>query len=132
MSDAPPRGEHEHGGEKRQSGPISPNSRSTHQHGPATSSDATGHGHHAHQPGRANHDVGGHDKHSGHSVEMFRQKFPNVTIRAEAQVDTPGGPTWSDKNYTEWVAGTGPDVSGSCCNTLPAWGARACWPTSIR
>src|SRR4029453_9422677 len=21
-----------------------------------------------------------------------------------------------------WLAGTGPDVSGSCCNTLPDWG----------
>jgi len=75
MPDASPRGEHDHGGEKPQSGPDSHHSHSTHQHRPATSSDATGHSHDAHKPGGADHDVGGHDKHSGHSVEMFRQKF---------------------------------------------------------
>ncbi len=36
-------------------------------------------------------------------IDLFRQKFPNVTIRAEAQVDTPGGPSWSQKNFTGQV-----------------------------
>ncbi len=57
-------------------------------------------------------------------VAIFKEKFPNVTVKPEAQVDTPGGPSWSVKNFTEWVSGTGPDVSGSCCNTLPDWGAQ--------
>jgi multiple sugar transport system substrate-binding protein len=55
-------------------------------------------------------------------IELFRQKFPHVTVIAEPQVSTPGGPTWQEKNFTEWMAGNGPDVSGSCCNTLPDWG----------
>lgn len=55
-------------------------------------------------------------------IELFRQKFPHVTVAAEAQVSTPGGPTWQEKNFTEWMAGGGPDVSGSCCATLPDWG----------
>ena len=80
MSDTSPRGEHEHGGERPQSGPHSHHSHSTHQRGPATSSDATGHGHHARKPGGADHAVGGHDKHSGHSVEMFSGR--NVETQA--------------------------------------------------
>jgi multiple sugar transport system substrate-binding protein len=55
-------------------------------------------------------------------IEIFRQKFPHVTVKAEPQVSTPGGPSWSEKNFTEWMAGTGPDVSGACCNILPDWG----------
>ncbi len=55
-------------------------------------------------------------------IELFRQQFPNVTIQAEPQVNTPGGPSWTDKNFTEWMAGDGPDISGSCCATLPDWG----------
>jgi multiple sugar transport system substrate-binding protein len=55
-------------------------------------------------------------------IELFRQQFPHVTVTAEPQVSTPGGPTWQEKNFAEWLAGTGPDVSGSCCATLPDWG----------
>ena len=55
-------------------------------------------------------------------IEIFRQKFPHVTVSAEPQVSTPGGPRWQEKNFAEWLAGTGPDVSGSCCATLPDWG----------
>ena len=52
-------------------------------------------------------------------IEIFRQKFPHVTVKAEAQVSVPGGPSWQEKNFAEWLAGDGPDVSGSCCATLP-------------
>ncbi|MGH2353452.1 MAG: ABC transporter substrate-binding protein [Chloroflexota bacterium] len=55
-------------------------------------------------------------------IDIFRQKFPHVTVNAESQTSTPGGPTWQEKNFAEWLAGTGPDVSGSCCATLPDWG----------
>src|SRR5262245_16714840 len=44
-------------------------SRSTEQHGPAMDQDAA---EQAHGP---DHGGSGHDKHAGHSVEMFRQKF---------------------------------------------------------
>src|SRR5712692_10512310 len=75
MADPSPHREHEHGGEVPQSGPHSHNPHSTDQHGPATSSDTTGPAHHAHDAAGADHGVGGYDKHAGHSVEMFRQKF---------------------------------------------------------
>ncbi len=55
-------------------------------------------------------------------IDVFRQQFPHVAVTAEPQVSTPGGPTWQEKNFAEWLAGSGPDVSGSCCNTLPDWG----------
>ena len=78
-----------------------------HQHGPATSSDATGHAHHAHDAAGADHGVGGHDKHAGHSVEMFRQKFwgtlllsiPTIVWAPMIQhwfgYEAPGGPVAS-------------------------------------
>src|SRR5215467_7027665 len=50
-------------------------SHSTHQHSPASTSDDPRRGHNAHDLGGADHGAGGHDKHAGHSVEMFRQKF---------------------------------------------------------
>ena len=50
-------------------------------------------------------------------LAIFKEKLPYVTVVAEPQVGT-----WQEKNYTEWIAGTGPDMSGSCCNTLPDWG----------
>jgi multiple sugar transport system substrate-binding protein len=55
-------------------------------------------------------------------VDLFRQRFPHVTVLPEPQISTPGGPTWQEKNFAEWLAGSGPDVSGSCCATLPDWG----------
>src|SRR5437762_3931101 len=124
MPDASPRGEHEHGGETPQSGPDSHHSRSTHQHGPATSSDATGHGHDAHKPGGADDDVGGHDKHSGHSVEMFRQKFWGTLLLSIPTIvwgpmiqhwfgyDAPGGPVAS-----RWV----PAVFGTLVFAYGGW-----------
>ena len=78
-----------------------------HPHGPATSSDATGHAHHAHDAAGADHGVGGHDKHAGHSVEMFRQKFwgtlllsiPTIVWAPMIQhwfgYEAPGGPVAS-------------------------------------
>ena len=78
-----------------------------HQHGPATSSDATGHAPHAHDAAGADHGVGGHDKHAGHSVEMFRQKFwgtlllsiPTIVWAPMIQhwfgYEAPGGPVAS-------------------------------------
>ena len=78
-----------------------------HQHGPATRSDATGHAHHAHDAAGADHGVGGHDKHAGHSVEMFRQKFwgtlllsiPTIVWAPMIQhwfgYEAPGGPVAS-------------------------------------
>src|SRR5215471_15740714 len=75
MADASPHREHEHGGGVPQGGPRSHGLHSTHQDGPTTSSDTTGHAHLAHDDAGADHGVGGHDKHAGHSVEMFRQKF---------------------------------------------------------
>src|SRR5262249_28412389 len=75
MADSSPSREHEHRGEAPESGAHSHGSHSTHQHAPATSPDAANHAHHGHDAAGANHGVGGHDKHAGHSVEMFRQKF---------------------------------------------------------
>ena len=78
-----------------------------HQHGSATSSDATGHAHHAHDAAGADHGVGGHDKHAGHSVEMFRQKFWGTLLLSIATIvwapmiqhwfgyEAPGGPVAS-------------------------------------
>src|SRR6266542_2485459 len=55
-------------------------------------------------------------------IDLFREQFPHVTVKAEPQVSTPGGPSWTDKNLAEWLAGDGPDVSGACCATLTDWG----------
>ncbi|MGH2355686.1 MAG: ABC transporter substrate-binding protein [Chloroflexota bacterium] len=59
---------------------------------------------------------------SAAGAELFQQKFPHITVTPEPQVNTPGGPNWREKNFAEWLAGTGPDISGSCCATLPDWG----------
>ena len=56
------------------------------------------------------------------AAEIFREKHPHVTVTPEAQVSVSGGPSWTEKNYAEWLAGDGPDLSGGCCATLPAWG----------
>jgi Cu2+-exporting ATPase len=76
----------------------------SHQHGPTTSSHE---GHHAHDAAGADHSVGGHDKHAGHSVEMFRQKFwgtlllsiPTIVWAPMMQhwfgYEAPGGPVAS-------------------------------------
>src|SRR5262245_38200263 len=61
--------EHQLGAGMRQPGSHQHGSRSTEQHGPAMDRDAS---EQAHGP---DHGGSGHDKHAGHSVEMFRQKF---------------------------------------------------------
>jgi multiple sugar transport system substrate-binding protein len=55
-------------------------------------------------------------------LTLFRDKFPNVTVTAEPQVNTPSGPLWTDKHITEWLAGTGPDVTGNNSASLVDWG----------
>jgi multiple sugar transport system substrate-binding protein len=49
-------------------------------------------------------------------VKLFNEKFPKVKIEVEPQLTG-----WTDKNQTEWIAGTGPDISGHCCNWGPQW-----------
>ena len=55
MANPSPHRAHEHGEDVPQSAPYSHDSHSTHQHGPATSSDATAHAHHAHGAAGADH-----------------------------------------------------------------------------
>src|SRR3954470_20513480 len=95
MSDAWPRGEHEHDGATAQPGPHS-----------------------------ADHDVGGHDKHSGHSVDMFRQKFWGTLLLSIPTIvwgpmiqhwfgyEAPGGPVAS-----RWV----PAVFGTLVFGYGGW-----------
>jgi P-type Cu2+ transporter len=75
MPTTSPHRDQEHGAEAPQVNSHPHGSHSTQRHGPAASSDATGHAHHTHDAIGAEHGVGGHDKHAGHSVEMFREKF---------------------------------------------------------
>src|SRR5437867_202016 len=48
-------------------------------------------------------------------VQLFNQTFPNITISLEPQAGD-----WQVKNQTQWVAGSGPDLTGHCCY----WGAQ--------
>jgi len=75
MADSSPHQEHEHGAEVVRTGTHPHGSHPNTQHAPATSADVTGHTHPPHDAAAADHGVSGHDKHAGHSVEMFRQKF---------------------------------------------------------
>src|SRR6266542_2743972 len=124
MADTSPHREHGHGGEVPQPGPHSHGSHSTHQPGPATRSDVTGHAHHAHDAAGADHGAGGHDKHAGHSVEMFRQKFWGTLLLSIPTViwapmiqhwfgfEAPGGPVAS-----RWV----PAVFGTLVFGYGGW-----------
>ena len=49
-------------------------------------------------------------------VKLFNEKFPRIKVEIEPQLAG-----WEVKNFTEWVAGTGPDISGHCCNWGPQW-----------
>ena len=49
-------------------------------------------------------------------IKLFNQKFPKIKIEAEPQLSG-----WPEKNQTEWIAGTGPDISGHCCQHGPNW-----------
>ena len=50
-------------------------------------------------------------------LAILKEKLPYLTVVAEPQLSG-----WPEKNFAEWLAGSGPDMSGSCCNTLPDWG----------
>jgi multiple sugar transport system substrate-binding protein len=54
-------------------------------------------------------------------MKLFQERNPNVKVTIEPQIDTPGGAAWWQKNQTEWVAGTGPDMSGHCCVYGISW-----------
>jgi multiple sugar transport system substrate-binding protein len=43
-------------------------------------------------------------------VRAFNMQFPNIKVEIEPQLSG-----WSEKNTAEWIAGTGPDISGHCC-----------------
>jgi Cu2+-exporting ATPase len=66
MADTSPHREHEHGAHSH-------GSHSTHH--PATTADTAAHGQEPHDAHGTGHGGSGHDKHAGHSVEIFRQKF---------------------------------------------------------
>src|SRR5687768_7372663 len=66
----------------------------------------------------------GDDQNSFNSVaapkglELFKQSFPNVKVSVEPQV----GEDWPTKNYTEWIAGSGPDMTGHAGQWGVQWG----------
>lgn len=51
------------------------------------------------------------------TLALFNQKFPNVKVEVEPQ-----NTGWETKNTADWIAGSGPDLSGHCCNSGPDWG----------
>jgi len=51
------------------------------------------------------------------TLALFNAKFPTIKVEVEPQ-----NGKWTEKNTSEWVAGTGPDLSGHCCATGPDWG----------
>ena len=53
------------------------------------------------------------------TLAVFNQKFPNIKVEVEAQ-----NSGWETKNAADWIAGSGPDLSGHCCNVGPDWGAQ--------
>jgi Cu2+-exporting ATPase len=99
--------EHEHGAGVLQTGTHPHDPHPNFQHGPAPSPDVTGHAHHGHDAAGADHGVTGHDKHAGHSGEMFRQKFWGTLLLSIPTViwgpmiqhwfgyEAPGGPVAS-------------------------------------
>jgi P-type Cu2+ transporter len=124
MPGTSPHRDQEHGAEAPQVNSRPNGSHSTQRHGPAASSDATGHAHHTHDAVGADHGVGGHDKHAGHSVEMFREKFwgtlllsiPTIVWAPMIQhwfgYEAPGGPVAS-----RWV----PAVFGTLVFGYGGW-----------
>jgi multiple sugar transport system substrate-binding protein len=50
-------------------------------------------------------------------MQVFNQQFPNIKVSIEPQI----GADWPAKNQSEWLAGTGPDVSGHCCSSGVQW-----------
>jgi multiple sugar transport system substrate-binding protein len=49
-------------------------------------------------------------------VKLFNEKSPKIKVEIEPQIGD-----WAAKNQTEWIAGTGPDISGHCCQWGPVW-----------
>jgi multiple sugar transport system substrate-binding protein len=49
-------------------------------------------------------------------VKLFNERFPRIKVEIEPQLAG-----WDVKNQAEWIAGTGPDISGHCCNWGPQW-----------
>src|SRR5262245_17039540 len=43
-------------------------------------------------------------------VKLFNERFPRIKVEIEPQLAG-----WEVKNQAEWIAGTGPDISGHCC-----------------
>ena len=104
-----PHREHAHGAQTLQHGAHSHESHSTHP--PATTAHTGAHGQEAHDAHGADHAGSGHDKHAGHSVDMFRQKFWGTLLLSIPTViwapmiqhwfgyEAPGGPVAS-----RWVS----------------------------
>jgi multiple sugar transport system substrate-binding protein len=44
-------------------------------------------------------------------MPIFNAKFPHIKVQPEVQLSD-----WPAKNRTEWIAGTGVDISGHCCD----------------
>src|SRR5438094_687845 len=49
-------------------------------------------------------------------VKLFNEKFPKIHISVEPQIGD-----WFTKNTTEFIAGTGVDITGHCCDNGPNW-----------
>ncbi len=49
-------------------------------------------------------------------LALFKQQQPHITVEPESQ-----GPSWQEKNVSQWLAGTGPDMSGAVNQFLPTW-----------
>jgi len=107
MADSSPHQEHEHRAGIVQTRTHPHGSHPNTQQAPATSTDVTGHTHHTHDTAGADHGVSGHDKHAGHSVDLFRQKFWGTLLLSIPTViwgpmiqhwfgyEAPGGPVAS-------------------------------------
>jgi P-type Cu2+ transporter len=107
MANSPLHQEHEHRAGAQQTDTHSHGSHPHIQHRPASSPDVSGHTDHAHDGTRVDHGVSGHDKHAGHSVDMFRQKFWGTLLLSIPTViwgpmiqhwfgyEAPGGPVAS-------------------------------------
>src|SRR5687768_7721072 len=61
--------------------------------------------------------TGGFTAEAAHKgIKLFNEKFPKIKIVAEGQDGD-----WQTKNKTEWIAGTGADMSGHCCTVGVQW-----------
>src|SRR5262245_50862460 len=47
-------------------------------------------------------------------MAIFNQRLPNIKVQPEVQVG--GSDSWARKLTTEWIAGSGVDVNGHCCD----------------